>query len=459
MAQPLQAEQVVEFEAHDFQLQMLESDKEMTFVGAGVGVGKTEAGTLWLMMRAAEAPKGVLGILAANTYTQLFDSTLRKVFHNLDTWGVPHRPREIPKSHGPLNLEIWNGSHWAEVLCRSMDAYENLSGIDAGYFWMDEVWQTEVAAYNLITARMRDKRMKNRGLLTTTLDDPGSWMYEEFVTKHNPETQLVIYAPTEINRDNLAPGYIERLQATYSAREAERMLGAKWVFLTGSTIYYAFARAINHTAEAEFDPALPVLWSHDFNIGQGKPMSSCLAQIKKGAGPPKDGKPTVRPELHVFDELILDTSDTNDAAEECVARLAALGVKKNGESKVYGGVRVYGDASGKAKDTRSKKTDYEILRAAGFVDQRVPDANPPIRDRHNAVNALLKNAAGDARLKIHPRCRALVKGLETVKLRSGAQYLEEETREQHLTTALGYLVNVEFPIVRPVAAQVTQRPW
>lgn len=171
-----------------------------------------------------------------------------------------------------------------------------------------------------------------------------------------------------------------------------------------------------------------------------------------------DGKPTVRPELHVFDEIILDTSDTNDAAEECKGRLARLGVKPT-DAGTYPAVRVYGDASGKAKDTRSKTSDYEILRRSGFIDQRVPDANGPVRDRHNAVNALLKNAAADVRCRVNPRCKTVIKGLETVKLRGGASYLEEETREQHVTTALGYLVVVEFPILRPSEARVTQRPW
>lgn len=130
------------------------------------------------------------------------------------------------------------------------------------------------------------------------------------------------------------------------------------------------------------------------------------------------------------------------------------------DAKTYPLVRVYGDASGKAKDTRSKTSDYEILRAAGFVDQRVPPANPPIRDRHNAVNALLKNAAGDVRLKVNrDKCKTLINGLETVQLRKGASYLEEETRPQHVTTALGYLVMMEFPIIRPTETRVSTRPW
>lgn len=160
-------------------------------------------------------------------------------------------------------------------------------------------------------------------------------------------------------------------------------------------------------------------------------MSSCLCQIKKG----EDQDGNKRPELHIFDEVILETADTHQAAQEFKQRYPDI---KD--------VIVYGDASGQARDTRSKMTDYVILREHGFKRQRVPTKNPPIRDRHNAVNAMLHNANGDVRVRIHPRCKTLIKGLETVSLKAGAQYLEEETYHQHVTTALGYLLNYEFPI-------------
>jgi len=201
---------------------------------------------------------------------------------------------------------------------------------------------------------------------------------------------------------------------------------------TGLEIYYSFDRETHVTSEAERDENLPILWAHDFNIGEGKPMSSCLCQIKKG----EDEEGNKRAELHIFDEIILDTADTHQAAEECKQRYSDTGQ-----------VVVYGDASGKARDTRSKVTDYVILREHSFGKQKVPTGNPPIRDRHNAVNAMLKNANGDVRVRVHPRCKTLIKGLETVSLKPGAQYLEEETYHQHVTTALGYLINYEFPIV------------
>lgn len=419
------------YEANPHQIQVLESQKPLTFLGAGVGAGKTDAGTLWMLSRVMETPPGVLGLIGANTYGQLFDATLRNVFKNLDAWGWPHEPRVLPGGHSPLTLRISNGSGWVEVLARSMDSYQNLSGIEIGWFWLDEVWQTQREAFSLIQARTRDPRMEtHRGLLTTTLDDPQSWMYEVFVDGYDKKRMRVIYATTHDNAHNLPDDYVDGLRSTYSARLFQRMVEAKWVSLEAGHIYYAFNRTRNVDESADYIEGLPILWSHDQNIGQGKPMSSCLCQIAKGEGP--DGK--VRPELHVFDEIVLESSDTRDAIKEF-------------EGRGYGpdGTIIHGDASGRARDTRSKTSDYGILRDAGYTAQRVPTKNPPIRTRHNVVNRLLQSADGDVRLLVHPRCKNVIKGLETGKLKGGANYLEEETYSQHVTTALGYLCCVEFP--------------
>lgn len=432
----------LEYKARPHQLKVLRSLKKYIFLGAGVGSGKTDIGSLWSLQKISSTPEGTIGLIAANSYTQLIDSTLRNLYKNWQYFGIPYQPVSLPKSHGPFNIQVWNGKHWVEILCRSLDSYNLLAGIEIGWAWLDEVFLTKKEAIDVITARLRDDRMYNQILFTTTLDEPDTWMYQTFVENFNDELMDVVYATTYDNQKNLPDGYIDTLKATYTKQMFDRMVLAKWVTLAGAQIYYNFEPQIHITADAERDEHLPILWSHDFNIGEGKPMSSCLCQIKKGDGP--DG--IKRSELHVFDEIILETADTQDAAQEFEGRYS----KDN--------VTIYGDASGKAKDTRSKMTDYVILKERGFKRQKVPAANPPIRERHNAVNALLKNASGDVRVKIHPRCKTLIKGLQTVKLKQGSQYLEEETYSQHITTALGYLICQEFPIrkreVKPVPSLV-----
>jgi hypothetical protein len=427
------------------QYQALTSKKANVFLLGGVGSGKTDGGSLWIMNTIVKTPKDVIGIIAANSYTQLIDSTLRNLFKNLKKYNAWFKPAELPKRPQPINLFIWNGKHWVEILCRSLDNYELLSGVETGWAWCDEVFDTEKEAIDLIAARVRDNRMFNQQLFTTTLDEPTAWLHERVVENVNDEFDEVMYATTYDN-PYLPKGFVERLKAQYSEPMFQRMCLSQWVSLYTGLLYKAFSRALHVSLEADFDPALPVLWTHDFNIGQDKPISSTFAQIKKGV----DGKGNVRPELHFFDEIVIDSADTNDVAQECKG--------KEWLPRMQNKMIIYGDASGKAKDTRSKKSDYIILAENGFSIQKVPLQNPPIRDRHNSVNGMLKNAEGDVRLKVHPRCKTLIKGFETTKAKKGAQYIEDETREQHITTAAGYLIHREFPI-RKYSVESNVKNW
>ncbi len=421
------AERCITYSAMPHQLRVLNSAKRYIFLGAGVGAGKTDVGSLWTLRQASRTPRGVLGLVAANTYSQLLDSTVRNLYKNLELWGVRATPETPPKTRGPFNIALDVGSHKVEVLCRSLENYTMLAGIEFGWEWIDECFLASREAMDVLMARLRDARMHNQMLLTTTLDEPGGWMHRMFVEEYDPERMEVVYAKTTDNW-RLPPEYVAGLKAMYDEKLYARMVEARWVSLSGACIYYNFDRTAHVSAAAEFDPSLPILWSHDFNIGAGKPMSSVLAHLRRDAEGAR---------LDVFDEIVMDTADTNDAVREFMARPWLARSKA--------GVIVYGDASGRAKDTRSRKTDYSILAQAGFASQKVPRSNPPVRRRHNTVNALLKAADGSTRLHVHPRCLALAKGLEMARLLPGSGYLEDDSlREQHVTTALGYLCCREF---------------
>lgn len=405
------------------QSQALTSGKKEVFLAGGVGAGKTQIGSLWAIKKVMQTPEDVYGLIVSNTYNQLYDTTIRSFYGLLSDARFHVNPKNIPRGRGPADLMIHNGNHWVRVLLRSLEHYERLSGLEVGWYWADEVWQTKQEAIDILNARLRDRRMPTpQALFTTTLDDPTTWMYTRFVENYEADLQDVIYAKTEQN-PHLPEGYLHALKSTYSEATFRRMVLAEWVALDSERIYTSFKREL-HVEEFETDLFLPIWWTHDFNIGYGKPMSSCLIQY--------------HPTSQIFcvvDEIILERSDTNDAVSEFRNRY-----------REFDNVVIYGDATGNSRDTRSKATDYEILAKAGFANQRVPRANPPIRERHNVVNALLQDANGKVRIKIHPRCRTLIKGLETTKLKKGGSYIEDDSaREQHVTTALGYCLCVETP--------------
>jgi hypothetical protein len=60
-----------------------------------------------------------------------------------------------------------------------------------------------------------------------------------------------------------------------------------------------------------------------------------------------------------------------------------------------------------------------------------PRDNLPVRERPDQMSGMLKVAAGTVSAFIHPRCRTLLRGLETVKFKPGANYVEPGTRERH----------------------------
>ena len=325
------------------------------------------------------------------------------------------------------------GDGWRDVLCRSLNYPDTIRGTEVGWAIIDETAGTTKDAVDIINARVRaTEQPLNQILYTSTVDDPTHWMHEMFVEKFSPQVMKVVYA-TSYDNPHLPREFVESLKATYSDRQFQREVLSKWVSLSEGLIYYAFDRSIHVDEAAEYDDALPVIWSHDYNIGENKPMSSVLMQLKRGYSPA--GK--ARREVHAFDEIVIDSADTNDAADEFEGRY--------GDVIPRSSVTICGDASGRSRDTRSKTSDYGILANRGFTVQNVPMANPPVRTRHNRTNATLKSADGDIRARIHPRCKTLLKGLETVRLKPGASYVELETREQHVTTAFGYAVMAVMP--------------
>jgi hypothetical protein len=86
----------------------------------------------------------------------------------------------------------------------------------------------------------------------------------------------------------------------------------------------------------------------------------------------------------------------------------------------------------------------------------VPRRNPTVRDRITLVNSRLKNALGEVKLVIHPRCIELIKDFEQVSYRAETNEIEKDrdARRTHLSDALGYLVYQECR----AEASVGERP-
>lgn len=421
----------------------LQSKKKIVVVFGGIGSGKTTTGSLWTLGKSKSSPIGSKGLIAANSYMQLVDSTISNFYETVEMLNLRINPRTPPNNNHPFNICIPVAGKRQVCRCRSLENYKLIEGAQYEFEWLDETRDTKKAAFDICLGRARSKRVPlSQIFITTTLDeDPdGSWLYEVFVKNFDPAIMDVFYAPTSTNiyLPNLQE-YIQSQRSLLSPTLFRSRVECIWTNVLKSVIYTSFSRSGNAERKGNvsdavhLDDALPLYWTHDFNVGAGKPMSSCFFQIKRGVGP--GGKP--RNEVHVIDEIIQEDCDTN--------KIIPIAIEKFGTPRNRRFI-IHGDAAGHSKDSRSGGTDYTILSNAGFVEQRVPRANPPIRDRHNAVNSMLHSADNDVRVFIHPRAKTLIRGLEIVGCKKGSAYQEEERYEQHVTTAFGYAINVEFPI-------------
>ena len=261
----------------------------------------------------------------------------------------------------------------------------------------------------------------------TNPDSPSHWLYKHMIL--NKGFLKHVYYSKTLDNPFLDPSYYLALQGDMDPKMALRMLEGEWLDIAGETVYHSYDSAI-HEIEWEYkvNPAHPIHMCWDFNIGEGKPLSTCFYQIIDGI-------------IHVFEEVVIEGARTESNLEEASNR---------GIFDYETPFLIHGDATGDHGDTRNNLSDYELIdrwmlryrRANGTAlhfKREVPHSNPPVRKRHNVVNAYLRNALGEVRVLFYPRVKTLREGMRLVKLKKGAEYDEDDTKYyQHVTTALGY---------------------
>ena len=106
-------------------------------------------------------------------------------------------------------------------------------------------------------------------------------------------------------------------------------------------------------------------------------------------------------------------------------------------------------------DGRRHRTDWQIVedffkRQFCQISRKVLSSNPPVKDRTNCVNAMLRNQAGERRLLIDPKCKQLILDLERVRWKNDTQgntlaELDKSDPERtHVSDALGYVIAHDF---------------
>jgi len=184
----------------------------------------------------------------------------------------------------------------------------------------------------------------------------------------------------------------------------------------------------NHT-NREIKETDELIWMHDQNF---TPLSSAIGV--------KDGN-----DVYLMDEIILTSAISKQSAMEFVDKFKYHKNKK---------VTIYGDPAGRAGEKHGHASDYtdieEVLRKNEWdYVRRVKKKHPAIKDRQNAVRAKIKNADNEISLFVNPvTAKWCDKGLKTVQVKKGSTFQEEQkdNQYQHITTAIGYMIDYDFPV-------------
>ena len=255
-------------------------------------------------------------------------------------------------------------------------------------------------------------------------------MAEYARTANDPDWALFHWTSEEI----LPPDVIEAAKRTMSRKQYNQEYRASFETASGR-IYEDYSKE-NFTTERIF-PHEALHWTHDQNF---TPLSSAIVVIRNGVP-------------FFLDEIVLESAVSRQSAIEFVEKY-----KEHKNKTVY----IYGDPAGRAGEKHGHKSDYteieDVLRLHGWkFERRVRPAHPAIKDRQNAVRAMICNAKGEVRLKVNPQTALWChKGLSTVQLQAGSSFQEDQKNQyQHITTAIGYFIDWHWPAGRIITKSGT----
>ena len=410
------------------QSRFLNMDNKFKAFVAGFGSGKTWVGCSGMAKHFWENPRINAGYFAP-TYPQIRDifyPTMEEVAYD---WGLTIDVKEANKEVHFYSGRVYRGT----TICRSLDKPSSIVGFKIGHGLVDEIdilnQDKATLAWRKIIARMRYKKdgLRN-GIDVTTTPEGFKFVYEQFVKQLREKPHLekmygLIQASTYDNEKNLPDDYIESLFESYPKQLISAYLNGQFVNLLSGAVYANFDRKLNHTGETAKEGE-PLHIGMDFNVLK---MAAVVYVLR-------DNK------LYAVDELT-DVRDTPTMAQMIKERFEGHAIK------------IYPDASGQNTSSKSaSQSDLSILREAGFT-LVVDSANPRVKDRIMATEAMLLNGKGERRLLVNThRCPKFTEGLEQqVYDRNGEP--DKSSGVDHVNDAGTYPVVKLFPIVKREASK------
>jgi len=420
----------ISFGLRDHQLLVYGHPARFRVVVAGRRFGKTHL-ALWEMLRAA-AGGGRRVWYVGPTYPQAKSIAWKRLKQ------VTRPFWESRASERELTVYLESGS---TISLRGADRPDSLRGNSLDFVVLDEFASMRPSVW---TEALRPALSDRRGR-ALFLGTPQGWNhFFELYDQAKTVPDWAAFQFTTAQGGNVSPTELAAAAAELDADSYSQEFEAAFTGAGRHRVYYPFDRSI-HVASAEFQAQAPLVWSIDFNVN---PMCMLLMQ-------------RLDETVYVLDEIIVKPDANTEAACEAFHRRVRSFAPK---SLIH--VEVYGDSSGNQRRTSAADTDWTLIRQffsrwVGVYQAsiRTASSNPAVRDRVNCVNSRLRNALGDCRLFIHPRCQELARDLEQVSWaldasgRPTSDLDKSDRARTHSSDAVGYYLAQAFPLLPSIGFQ------
>lgn len=275
-----------------------------------------------------------------------------------------------------------------------------------------------------------------------------TWLYDERVKPFldGKPCHWKIFQASIYDNSNIAETELRLLEAKYPEGSIERRIRLNGELLPGiggARAYGAFQYGLHVSDTGYIEPRRPLCWMLDFNV---EPMVSLVGQ--------RHGRI-----FKVHRELYMEVGS--------VMEMGRLFRAEFPEHKAE--LWIYGDASGKGRDAQTGRSDYQLLmnELRGYpvpIKLKIPDKNPNVPDRVNAVNRALKDEYGEIGVQIDPSCTELIKDLEDVQRDNRGGIKKTSNRSDpyfwrtHTSDAFGYWIYREQPVTsEPIRAPLDRQ--
>jgi hypothetical protein len=417
-------------------LKVISSKKPTTLFIGGRGSSKSFSGTLKIVFWGIEEPGIIIGAFSP-THSQTASIIVPNIIQHCEKLNIEYCYNKVPKflksrfqkHDNILSMNIAGSEYATQIICGQAETYDYQRGKEFDALYCDEIRDYRDEAIQVFIGCLRGNRGKSGRVfpkLYTTTPNGFDYIYKEYIEKAREDVEIVRSA----SQDNifLPQSFFDDLKNNYSEKfYKQEVLGEILNFAVGQVITSFDPEKHIKKESIEGDMFLGC----DFNL---LPMSWTYGKFTKNR-------------IHTYGEIVLnDVTRTNEAFEIFVNRFPEV---KN--KTLY----LYGDASGRARTTKSNKTDYDIIiEEARKYNIRIVNkslvSNPSHVDRINIYNNVLEKGL----MTFDPSCKNLFQDFYNTVWKEGTREIWKSHYDCHALDSNSYFIWQEF---RPNQGTVIQR--